>query len=490
MALCFKYTFLCSFLVFMCLALAHVLSEPLRHRRQTATSYVIDVGVVVDDVMFARWIQWIKDNTNQTNESTIRSLADTKVREYVSLTVHQANIRMSTLTPLLGYNISLQVVNVTTNQAVLGVSLLVDAQLALDTFRNWTTSRGLGSQFDHVILMTSKSLKSSGYESSNLTYQGRAYVAAMCRQDGFSASVVEDRGGFLSSLTLAHELAHSLGAQHDGEFNSTAINCPSTDHYIMAAVGTPTSQELADRPWYFSTCSATDISNNIRAILLDSVRKNCLTTNVAPIPEFTKSAVPGQLYPPNKQCQMVFGKDSRVCPQASGSLENICTSMDCLQPGGTNTCARHFAAEGTSCGSKKWCSKGQCVYSEAAPLIGDCYLGDTLTTIGTNLGPQSCAAAVVSFPELCYNASVALMCCESCKAIERNVPDCKYGDKVLGCNAKDCSLYDADGLAKCCGTCAKSPQNINNSRSTGSTVYALFTITLLTSLISILNTWD
>ena len=37
---------------------------------------------------------------------------------------------------------------------------------------------------------------------------GKAYVNSMCLKDGFSVSVVEDSGGFLSVLTATHELGH------------------------------------------------------------------------------------------------------------------------------------------------------------------------------------------------------------------------------------------------------------------------------------------
>lgn len=49
-----------------------------------------------------------------------------------------------------------------------------------------------------------------------------AYVRAMCR-GADSASVVEDIGGLATAVVAAHEMAHSLGAFHDGAVSYTML---------------------------------------------------------------------------------------------------------------------------------------------------------------------------------------------------------------------------------------------------------------------------
>ncbi|PVD33653.1 hypothetical protein C0Q70_04911 [Pomacea canaliculata] len=87
---------------------------------------------------------------------------------------------------------------------------------------------------------------------------GRAGVATMCRGGGWSSSVMEDRGGFQSILTAAHELGHSLAAEHDGTGNT----CSAADRYLMAGTTSRVTPQNLRHPWFFSPCSATEISTS------------------------------------------------------------------------------------------------------------------------------------------------------------------------------------------------------------------------------------
>jgi hypothetical protein len=62
---------------------------------------------------------------------------------------------------------------------------------------------------------------------------GIAYIGQLCgRKYGVSLSEVRDRGAWIDSLVLAHELGHQLGAVHDG-----ADSCSSTSSsgYLMSS---------------------------------------------------------------------------------------------------------------------------------------------------------------------------------------------------------------------------------------------------------------
>ena len=46
-------------------------------------------------------------------------------------------------------------------------------------------------------------------------------MAGMCSGDYWSAGIDETNGGFtLSSTTLAHEMGHNFGMEHDGDGNA------------------------------------------------------------------------------------------------------------------------------------------------------------------------------------------------------------------------------------------------------------------------------
>lgn len=65
--------------------------------------------------------------------------------------------------------------------------------------------------------------------------------------------------------------------------------------------------------------------------------------------EFQQS--PGQLYPRDRQCELVFGPHSRICPYMPECKRLWCTMDDTTQ-GGCRT--QHMPwADGTQCGDSK-----------------------------------------------------------------------------------------------------------------------------------------
>ncbi|KAH9500001.1 hypothetical protein Btru_076138, partial [Bulinus truncatus] len=394
-----------------------VVCLPTRDRRQVVDNYVIDVYVVVDTSMFNRWKDWVQETTGEKNESNLNSKTQLFVKNYVSLIFHQANQRFQSLKKHLPYGISLQIVAMSLNVNVPNVNDLTPIATALESFKNCIQPN---VTFDHAILMTSKQL--TGAES--VSYLGRAYVATMCSMTGYSTSIIVDKA-FLTSYHLTHELGHNLGAQHDG-FNTSA-SCPQSDSYLMAPVGISSdAMNYSDHPWYFSPCSASDINKYVNVILgmpetgIDI--RNCLKNTSVSIPEFsnTSDVKAGQEYPADIQCQILYGKSSRACPD-SGPLENICTTMGCVDPTNQFAYNIHFAAEFTSCGPQKWCSMGKCQFDNSAPITTDCPLGDYVTKING----KTCSSAVKETPSLCNYDEVKKNCCKSCKDISSGNPSSK-----------------------------------------------------------------
>uniref|UniRef100_A0A8C2T486 ADAM cysteine-rich domain-containing protein n=1 Tax=Coturnix japonica TaxID=93934 RepID=A0A8C2T486_COTJA len=72
------------------------------------------------------------------------------------------------------------------------------------------------------------------------------------------------------------------------------------------------------------------------------------------------SALPGAVYPADRQCQLAFGPDSRHC----GDVQPPCAALWCSGiAGGRAVCqTKHFPwADGTPCAAGRVCASGQCV---------------------------------------------------------------------------------------------------------------------------------
>ncbi|XP_046366277.2 A disintegrin and metalloproteinase with thrombospondin motifs 18-like [Haliotis rufescens] len=192
----------------------------------------------------------------------------------------------------------------------------------------------------------------------NGTPIGVSFTDKICSlYDGKSSSLVEDQGAFSCVGTVAHELAHVLGSDHDGAYRGKS--CSAADGYIMSPLS-----PLVTNGFYFSQCS------------IDSMKKNLLKQssyciyNKAPVNhlyESVSTTMPGQVYNASQQCGAIYGTD--FCLSTGTTLADICHKMWCWDPQLTNVCStKSAAALGTSCGPNKWCVEGACLYDRRAPI--------------------------------------------------------------------------------------------------------------------------
>uniref|UniRef100_A0A8C4NQG4 ADAM metallopeptidase with thrombospondin type 1 motif 7 n=1 Tax=Dicentrarchus labrax TaxID=13489 RepID=A0A8C4NQG4_DICLA len=177
---------------------------------------------------------------------------------------------------------------------------------------------------------------------------GLSHVAGMC-QPHRSCSISEDTGLPLA-FTVAHELGHNFGIQHDGNGN----DCEPIGKrpFVMS----PQLLYGTSLPRW-SRCSRQYITR-----FLDRGWGWCLDD--APVKEklSLNSVLPGVLYSAAHQCRLQYGSGSLLCDD----MDNVCSTLWCTM--GT-TCHSKLdgAVDGTSCGEDKWCFSGECVATGYQP---------------------------------------------------------------------------------------------------------------------------
>uniref|UniRef100_A0A8K9WV98 ADAM metallopeptidase with thrombospondin type 1 motif, 6 n=1 Tax=Oncorhynchus mykiss TaxID=8022 RepID=A0A8K9WV98_ONCMY len=248
------------------------------------------------------------------------------------------------------------------------------ADKSLDSFCKWQKSilshQGDGNSIpengmahhDNAVLITRYDICT--YKNKPCGTLGLASVAGMCEPER-SCSINEDIG-LGSAFTIAHEIGHNFGMNHDGIGNS----CGTKGHEaakLMAAHITANTN-----PFSWSACSKDYITS-----FLDSGRGTCLDNEPLKRDFLYPTVVPGQVYDADEQCRFQYGASSRQCKYGacpSGSRDfrvKQCADFDSMpfrgkyynwKPytgGGVKPCALNCLAEGYN------------FYTERSPAVID-----------------------------------------------------------------------------------------------------------------------
>ncbi|XP_059177801.1 A disintegrin and metalloproteinase with thrombospondin motifs 6-like [Physella acuta] len=418
---------------------------PKRDRRAADSTYYIDVIAVVDYAAYSRFYR----------KSDSRTKAIDNIREYYAFIFNGIDLLYQGITTA-PYKIRVRLNKIfvaetpssskfTTDYSTQG---LLDADKGLLAFRSFVGASDLLQAYDHAMLFTGYNLKSADSGTSIIGY---AYLGTMCRTDGSSTSIIEDMADYQASNTAAHELGHSLSAQHDGVSN----RCTDTSRYIMAASTFEETPDTMYNPWQFSSCSVQYFTKFIEE-QLNTIRGYYCLTKVIPIDQevpYAGDQLPGQMYTPDQQCQMIYGATSNFCRSLYlNDTEGICRSMYCVNPENASTCVsltNVAAVRGTTCGNGKICINGRCVIQDGAPQADEtCMYGDQP---GRSEDFSSCQAQVANFNGYCYRDNVRAKCCSSCKAVRKTIRNCEYDDYYDNCDTSDC--LSPTLKMQCCKTC-------------------------------------
>ena len=134
------------------------------------------------------------------------------------------------------------------------ISVDPDLSITLDTFIAYlpTLAMEVSTQFDNAQLITGKDNPSS-------TVVGYAPLSSMCLADSGGVNRDLDLRPLDIAATIAHEMGHNFGMEHDDVDNRPCYECPGSDcTRIMNAIGT------VDIPVQFSQCSIDDLDANLK----------------------------------------------------------------------------------------------------------------------------------------------------------------------------------------------------------------------------------
>ena len=210
--------------------------------------------------------------------------------------------------------------------------------------------------FDMVVTLTALDMCTMKGSSCRKSTVGYAYVGGACvtnkrLQKINSVAIVEDNGGYSGVIIAAHEVAHLLGAVHDGDSSLASLggpgasSCSKSNGFIMS------DNRRTKRGVRWSSCTKAQISH-----FLSSSTASCLLNSpsskdnsLRDLPYLTENA-PSL----DEQCYQELG--TRSC----FSDARVCSQLFCLNPV-TGSCVSYRpAVEGSKCGSSGVCQNGEC----------------------------------------------------------------------------------------------------------------------------------
>eukprot|EP00105_Crassostrea_gigas_P004720 XP_011418026.1 PREDICTED: ADAM family mig-17-like [Crassostrea gigas] len=366
-----------------------------------ATSLNLHVMAVVDSQLFRKFLSRNQDDVRQTHNAIVL---------YFSMIFAMVNERFQTMRRH-GLDIAIKLAAIVIEERdpdspwVRGhvrrpaytSEAMVDVESALRDFTTWLQSSGL-PEYDHAVGFTGYTLVKNSRK-----IDGLAYMSKVCDRQGRSSSIVGENGDFMSIGVVAHEIAHSLGASHDG---SGGGNCSADDNYIMAPRHQMNPKKVKNL-LQFSSCTSSQILQHFR-----SEAPQCLYDDNH---DFRYSydldlRPPGEVITRDTQCKLVFGDNSTLCHYITSSSDTdvFCSNVWCHNPTHPSMCqtkARLVTLPGTNCGENKICRKGNCVLKEIQ--IESCSGGTEdevyCRTLLDRQGEQACQFA-----------AVRRVCCRTC----------------------------------------------------------------------------
>ncbi|XP_067292715.1 A disintegrin and metalloproteinase with thrombospondin motifs 20-like [Pseudorasbora parva] len=211
------------------------------------------------------------------------------------------------------------------------------ATATLHNFCVWQQSHNVlddshPSHHDTALLITREDICRAKDKCDTL---GLAELGTMC--DPYRSCSISEENGLSSSFTIAHELGHVFNMPHDDSPKCREAGVKHQYHVMAPTLNYDTS------PWSWSKCSRKYVTD-----FLDTGYGECLLDEPSGRTYDLPNQLPGQLYNANRQCELMFGPGSQVCPFMKQCKRLWCTSAE----GDHKGCrTQHMPlADGTECG--------------------------------------------------------------------------------------------------------------------------------------------
>uniref|UniRef100_A0A8C0KDD9 ADAM metallopeptidase with thrombospondin type 1 motif 9 n=1 Tax=Canis lupus dingo TaxID=286419 RepID=A0A8C0KDD9_CANLU len=286
------------------------------------------------------------------------------VADYRMVLYHGTNLQHYILTlmsivasiykdPSIGNLINIVIVNlVVIHNEQEGPSISFNAQTTLRNFCQWQHSKNYpgGIQHDTAVLVTRQDICRAHDKCDTL---GLAELGTIC--DPYRSCSISEDSGLSTAFTIAHELGHVFNMPHDDNNKCKEEGVKSPQHVMAPTLNFYTN------PWMWSKCSRRYITE-----FLDTGYGECLLNEPESRPYPLPRQLPGLLYNVNKQCELIFGPGSQVCPYMMQCRRLWCNNVD-------GVCRTQHTpwADGTECEPGKHCKFGFCVPKEMEVPVTD-----------------------------------------------------------------------------------------------------------------------
>jgi len=249
-----------------------------------------------------------------------------------------------------------------------------DIRQYLDLFCRYQRSKMIskGLAWDHAMLLTGLDLYTTpDYDKGS---SGMAYLSGMCSREA-SCTISEARSLGSTALIVAHELAHNLGVDHDGQGPNS--DCDGED-YIMGP-------KLSPGATRWSACSNRQMDQFI------SRYGGCLLN--LPLAKDSRwqhsdHGLPGHLFDGDAQCHLLYGAGwSHYRGLVRKKVISTCQAIWCRSTIYLRS-PNAAALQGTECQEGKHCRGGRCVKRGATTETTDTTQQVTTTTEQTTVRSQ------------------------------------------------------------------------------------------------------
>ncbi|CAH1113494.1 unnamed protein product [Psylliodes chrysocephalus] len=222
-----------------------------------------------------------------------------------------------------------------------------NAEKTLESFCNWQVKinpKDVTNPNHHDIAVLLTRYDICADEGADCGLMGLAYIATACTQNKNCA--INEDGGLTLGIVVAHEMGHVMGCAHDKEGESPCAAKDKDESYFVMAPFV----HMYTTKW--SSCSRGFITS-----LFENNMGDCLNDEPEVSIYAYKAALPGTIYDPEQQCDLMF-PGSSVCMMDESKF---CEMLLCKTTPTECTSNREPPADGTKCGSNKWCFHKKCI---------------------------------------------------------------------------------------------------------------------------------